>query len=137
MRPTTVIIGLLVVQSLGCAAVRSTYHLAQAEQAVAIATDAEASDLAAYEWTLTVEYIEKAREEWGNAAFGDAEELSKRAREWAARAEQVALRVQRYQDVENVQDIVPEEIELNEEPEDALFLSPEEKLELLDEWGDE
>ncbi len=132
MRPMNVILVLLAAQSLGCAAVRSTYHLSQAEQAVIMAKDSEAADYAPYEWTLTQEYILKAREEWGNSSFGDAEDLSKKASEWASRAEQAALRLHRYKESEGMQDFVPEEIDIDENKGDDPFLSPEERLELLE-----
>ena len=129
MRFRPLLLGLLVAQGLGCGAVRSTYHLAQAEQAVIIAKDSEAAAYAPYEWILTEEYIEKAREEWSNAAYGDAEDLSKRASEWAARAEQAALRLHRYKQAEGMHEIVPEEIDVNEPRDDDPF-APEERLEI-------
>jgi hypothetical protein len=123
---------LLIAQSLGCASVRSTYHLGQAEQAVNMARDSEAADLAPYEWTMTQEYILKAREEWGNSAYGDAEVLSKKANEWAARAEQAALRLHRYQEAEGMHEFVPEEVEINEDEDEEPFRSSEERLEILE-----
>ena len=83
MRSTPLFFGLSMTMALGCGAVKSTYHLTQAEQAVRSAQGAEAVDYAPYEWTLTSEYIQKAREEWGNSAFGEAESLAKKATEWA------------------------------------------------------
>jgi hypothetical protein len=116
----------------GLLVARSIYHLGQAEQAVIMAKDSEAADLAPYEWTMTQEYILKAREEWGNAAFGDAEELSKKANEWAARAEQAALRLHRYKEAEGMHEFVPEEIDMDEKKDDDPFLSPDERLEIID-----
>ena len=131
MTSKTILVGLLVTQEIGCAAVRSTFHLSQAEQAVVIAQDVEAEDLAPYEWTMTNEYILKAREEWGNASFGDAESLAKEANEWAARAEQAALRLQRYQDAEGMHEFVPEEVDPEAEEDDPLFAPPE-RIELIE-----
>ena len=96
-----------------------------------LAKDADADELAPYEWTMTQEYLFKAKEEWGNASFGDAESLAKEANEWAARAEQAALRLQRYQDAEGMHETVPEEIESGVNEEDPLFAPPE-RIELIE-----
>ena len=123
--------GLLMGLGTGCAAVRSTYHLAQAEQQVVLAENSEAPTMAEYEWTLTQQYILKAREEWANAAFGDAEDLAKLANEWAARAEQAALRGQRRRNSEDMGDYVPEEVEIEDEPDPLL--GPEDGFDIFDE----
>ena len=132
MRQPFFIVGLMSSVALGCGAVKSTYHLTQAEQAVTQAEGSEAPDYAAFEWTMTHEYILKAREEWSNSAFGEAEALAKTAAEWAVKAEEAAMKGQRYNQSENMGEIVPEEIDVNEPQPPDPFLETEERLELLD-----
>ena len=71
-------------------------------------------------------------EEWSNAAFGEAEALAKTAAEWAVKAEEAAMKGQRYNQSENMGEIVPEEIDVNEPQPPDPFLENEERLELLD-----
>ena len=60
----------------GCvAAARGTYHIAQAEQAYALAQQAEASEYAVYAWTMAEAYMLKAREEYALADYQAAEQL--------------------------------------------------------------
>ena len=127
---------LLLALTLGCAAARSTYHLAQAEQQVLLAETSEAPTMAEYEWTLTQQYILKAREEWANAAFGDAEDLAKLANEWATRADQAAQRGQTRRDSQNMGEFVPEEVDIDVEDEDPL-MSPDEPFDFFDDGEDE
>lgn len=74
----------------GCTAIKSTVHLAQAEQAVQLAREAEAPEQAPYAWTMAEQLILKAREEWAAADYGPAESLSKQALEAATKAEEIA-----------------------------------------------
>lgn len=70
----------------GCTAIKATVHVAQAEQALADARDHDAQNLAVYEYTMAVRYLEKAREEHGSADYRISEDLSKRSAEWADKA---------------------------------------------------
>ena len=81
---------LLAGMTSGCTAIKSTVHLAQAEQAVQLAREAEAPEQAPYAWTMAEQLILKAREEWAAADYGPAETLSKQALEAAAKAEETA-----------------------------------------------
>ena len=70
----------------GCTALKSTVHLAQAEQALVDARGRNAQNLAVYEYTMAIRYLEKAREENGSADYRVAENLAKRSVEWADKA---------------------------------------------------
>jgi hypothetical protein len=50
-----------------------------------------AEELAVYEYVSAVEYLEKAREEWGYSDFQHAEEYAERALEMARQARQRAI----------------------------------------------
>lgn len=83
--------GLLTAGSLtGCTAIKSTVHLAKAEQALQLAAEAEAPVNAPYAWTAAEELILKAREEWASSDFGPAEALSIKALDAANQAAEQA-----------------------------------------------
>ena len=63
----------------GCTAAKTGAVLVQAEQA-------RAPKNAPYEYALADAYRHKAREEWGNADYGAAEDLAEQALELARRA---------------------------------------------------
>jgi hypothetical protein len=71
---------------VGCTAIRGTVHLAKAEQAYALANDADAETWAPYPHTMAESFMLKAREEWGYSDFGPAEDFSKLALEWSTKA---------------------------------------------------
>jgi hypothetical protein len=81
---------LLAGMSSGCTAIKSTVHLAQAEQAVQLAREAQAPEQAPYAWTLAEQLVLKAREEWAASDFGPSETLSRQALEAANRAAEQA-----------------------------------------------
>lgn len=70
----------------GCTAIKSTVHLAQAEQALAEARNYDSQNLAKYEYTMAIRYLEKAREENGASDYRIAENLAKRSMEWSDKA---------------------------------------------------
>ncbi len=70
----------------GCTAAKSGAVLVQAEQALREAEQARAPKNAPYEYALADAYRHKAREEWGNADYGAAEDLAEQALELARRA---------------------------------------------------
>ncbi len=76
----------LAVSLSGCTAIKSTVHLAQAEQALAEARNYDSQNLAVYEYTMAIRYLEKAREENGASDYRISENLSKRSMEWADKA---------------------------------------------------
>lgn len=113
--------------SPGCIAIKSTAHIAQVEEAWHDANEANAQDLALYEFTLAEQYRLKSHEEWGYSDYLDAENLAKQARLYARQAEEMA----RYGEIDvdedqrevldsldNVEDIVPEEIDREEDLDD-------------------
>ena len=109
----------------GCvAAARGTYHIAQAEQAYALAQQAEASEYAVYAWTMAEAYMLKAREEYALADYQAAEQLAAQAAEWSAKARDIAAR--RGVMPENPLDVVPESVQRVEEA-DPLFDNTEEE----------
>ncbi len=70
----------------GCTAIKATVHVAQADQALAEARNHDAQNLAVYEYTMALRYIEKAREELGSSDHRMTENLAKRSAEWADKA---------------------------------------------------
>lgn len=76
-----------VVALLGaCGAVISTPTIRDAELAVQAAEMEQAEQFATYEFVSAVQYLEKAKEEWGFSDFQHAEEYGQRARELAEAA---------------------------------------------------
>ncbi len=69
----------------GCA-IRGTVHLAKAEQAILRLEPVEAETWAPYSSTMARQYIIKARSEWAQADYGDAEMLCGQVEEWVDRA---------------------------------------------------
>ena len=113
--------------SLGCAAVKSTVHLAQLEEAWVDAEAANAAERASYEYTMAEQYRLKAHEEWGGSDYGAAETLARQALLYAQQAEELALygstdedAEQRHEVMENLDedlDEVPDVFEEEEEEE--------------------
>ena len=70
----------------GCTAALSTVHLVLADEAVKRAEGYGAPDLATYEYTMAVLYLDKAREEAGYTEYRDSRDLAMTAAEWADEA---------------------------------------------------
>ena len=79
----------------GCIAGKAGYQLVDTEKAFAAAKEAGAEELAVYEYTLAQAYRSKAWEEAGYSAYGPAEELAKKAVEYALKATEVAQNSER------------------------------------------
>ncbi|MBT3218080.1 MAG: DUF4398 domain-containing protein [Proteobacteria bacterium] len=81
---------LVIVTLLGtltaCAAAKATYHLVEADQALKRASDHQAQELAVYEYTMAIRFLEKAREEAGFADYKVSVNLAKQSAEWADKA---------------------------------------------------
>jgi hypothetical protein len=77
---------LLTASLTGCTAIRSTVHLAQAEQAYNLAVEADAATWAPYAHARAHSLLLKAREEWGYSDFGPAEDLFDQSKEWSTKA---------------------------------------------------
>ena len=57
--------------------------------------------VAVYEWTMAESYLQKAREEYANSSFEEAEKLAKQSIEWMVRSQEAAnLRAQNNEDEE-------------------------------------
>ena len=70
----------------GCAAGKASIHLVAADNAINRATARDAGQKAAYEYTMALRYLSKAREEFGEADYRVAEALSKASARWADQA---------------------------------------------------
>lgn len=112
----------------GCTAIKSTVHLAQAEQAVQLAREAEAPEQAPYAWTMAEQLILKAREEWAAADYGPAETLSIKAMKIANDAAEQARTAPRPEqqpleamlpEATNVPDDPPDTPDLPDDPDEA------------------
>jgi hypothetical protein len=67
----------------GCTAIKAEVNVISAEQAVTRAREANAPDLAPYEYTMAIRYLEKSKEEAGYASYKASEELARKAADWA------------------------------------------------------
>ncbi len=74
---------LVAVLAAGCTAAKASVTLVLADQAVDRAQEANAPELAVYEYTMAIRYLEKAREEAGYADYKASETLAKKAAEYA------------------------------------------------------
>lgn len=95
-------LALAVLAASGCTAVKATVNLVAADQAVARAQDHRAPELAVYEYTMAIRYLEKAREEAGYADYKVAESLARQAADWADQSIIVIERGGRNLDLEDV-----------------------------------
>lgn len=77
---------LFIAPLVGCTAVKSTYHLVEAQQAVSRAENRRANELAVYEYTMAVRFLEKAQEEAGYSDYKVSVDLARRSAEWADRS---------------------------------------------------
>lgn len=101
---------LLLSASVGCASIRSTIRLTEAEQALYQARQYDPQDSAVYEWTLAELYMVKSREEWGYSDYEAAEMFAEKAAKWAAEAEEMASREETFEALDEAQEIVPAEV---------------------------
>jgi hypothetical protein len=76
----------IVLTVLGCA-IKSGLTIMQAEKAYQVANTVE-NHKAVYEWTMVESYMLKAREEYADSSFEDADRLAIKAIEWMDRATQ-------------------------------------------------
>jgi hypothetical protein len=74
----------------GCIAGKAGYYLVDAEKAYRIAEEADAENLAVYEFTLATAYRAKAWEEAGYSDYGPAEAYALKAATYSRAAKQVA-----------------------------------------------
>jgi len=100
---------LLLSAAVGCASIRSTIRLTEAEQALYQARQYDPQDSAVYEWTLAELYMVKSREEWGYSDYEAAEMFAEKAAKWAAEAEEMASREETFEALDEAQEIVPVE----------------------------
>jgi hypothetical protein len=70
----------------GCGPIMATQNIARADDAVAMAAAAYGDQYATYQYVSAVEYLEKAREEWGYSDFKQANLYAQRALEQAEMA---------------------------------------------------
>jgi hypothetical protein len=70
----------------GCAAAKSSLHLVAADNALSRARARDADQAAPYEYTMATRYLDKAREEFGEADYRVAEALSRACAKWADQA---------------------------------------------------
>jgi hypothetical protein len=74
----------IVLTFLGCA-IKSGVTMMQAEKKYQVENTAE-NHRAIYEWTMVESYMFKAREEYADSSFEDAEVLAKEAMNWIEKA---------------------------------------------------
>lgn len=81
----------LLFATTGCVGpIWSTVDLRAAESALEQAEEANASELAPYEYQRALELLKKAREEWGYSEFGTSRRYAEMAREYAEQAREKA-----------------------------------------------
>lgn len=76
----------LALLSAGCTAAKATIQIVSAEEALRRAGEYDAEQKAAYEYTMALRYLEKAREEAGSSEFRVADALARKSAEWSDRA---------------------------------------------------
>lgn len=70
----------------GCAATVVSLQMVNAQRALDDARAKGAAEGATYEYTMAVRYLEKAREEVGEAELGAADALARQSEVWSERA---------------------------------------------------
>ena len=70
----------------GCTAIKASYHVSAADQAVAEARKYGAADSAVYEYTMSVRYLEESKEKLGFSHYRASEQLARKSAEWADKA---------------------------------------------------
>ena len=88
MRAVRFLIAAAVITPLagGCTAIKATIHMADAEKALSSAEEYGARDMATYEYTMALRYLEKAKEEITYNEYRTSEDLSKKSAEWSDKA---------------------------------------------------
>jgi hypothetical protein len=76
---------------VGCGPITSTTTISSADLAIQSARLEGAEEFAIYEFVSAVEYLDKAREEWGYSDYGHAEEYAQRALDLAEAARERAM----------------------------------------------
>src|SRR5688572_28924751 len=82
MRP--VLFGCLLLAS--CTATKASVRVVSAEESLRRAREYQAETKAIYEYTMAVEYLEKARAELGYSEYRLADVLARQSAEWSDRA---------------------------------------------------
>jgi hypothetical protein len=77
---------LLLAVASGCTAAKASIQTVAAEESLRKAKEYEADQIAAYEYTMALRYLEKAREEIGYSQFRMADALARQSAEWSDRA---------------------------------------------------
>lgn len=70
----------------GCAALKASYHISDASDALNRAEGRQAPELAVYEYTLASRYLAKAKEEAGYSDYRVSVELADLSASWSDRA---------------------------------------------------
>lgn len=70
----------------GCTAVKASVQAVSAEESLRRAREHGADEIAVYEYTMALRYLEKAREEIGYSQFRVADALARQSAEWSDRA---------------------------------------------------
>ncbi len=123
---------LLLTPLIGCTAAKGTYHMIEAEHDFALASQAEAADVAVYSWTMAESYMRKAREEYAAADYEAAQTLAAEGARWSARARNIAEGL----DIDPMQtapDILPEVIQRDPEEQPPTIAPEQEDLVVPDE----
>lgn len=80
------IVSSIVLACAGCTAAKATIRIVSAEQALRRADTYECEQIAAYEYVMAEQYLEKAREEAGYSEFRIADALARQSAVWSDRA---------------------------------------------------
>ena len=102
------IVSSIVLACGGCTAAKATIQIVSAEQALRRADTYECEQIAAYEYVMAEQYLEKAREEAGYSEFRIADALARKSAEWSDRA--IIFVERRGQEV-NLEDFVEDSVE--------------------------
>lgn len=70
----------------GCTAAKASIQIVSAEESLRQAREYDAEAIAAYEYTMAMRYLEKAKEEAGYSQFRMADALARQSMEWSDRA---------------------------------------------------
>ena len=121
-------LGAVVCLCAGCASVKSTMSLAEAEQAIYQARAAGAPEKAIYHWTVADEFIKKAREEWSHADYEAADTMAAKAVSWAEVAKNLAITAGTIEVLDDAPKVVPQERAEPTEPPPPTIRSDEDLL---------
>jgi hypothetical protein len=84
MRPVLLLLAIATVA--GCTAVKATYHVSVADQAIREARSYDAATQATYEYTMALRYLEASKENLGFSQYKDCEQYARKSAEWADKA---------------------------------------------------